>query len=107
MKKFLQYLKVLGPVILAMNPKTAPLATEISEAVEAAEATFGPGNGQTKLANVLSTVSESIDVYNGLNPAHPLDKTLTLQATTSGIATTIDAIKVVQGVKVGVPAPVL
>lgn len=101
-RRFLALVRMFGPLILAMNPKTAPFAGDITDAVESAERAFGSGKGGIKRDNVLAVISESIDVYNDLNLLHPLPKGDTLTAVDAGITTVIDAVKVIQGVKTAV-----
>lgn len=100
---FLDVLKVVAPIALAINPVTAPAAPFIGMAIHQAEVTFGPGAGPQKLEAARDLTSALISTHNRFNVEHQIDVPSVLDAFDGAVATTIDAVKVIQGVKQALP----
>lgn len=61
-----QLVAVVVKVALKGNPKTAPIADEVSAATAEAEQAFGPGTGAEKRAHVLQVAREAAQAVDEL-----------------------------------------
>lgn len=103
MHNFLSLLKLIAPIALSAIPQTRAAAPYITTAIEAAEETFGPGSGPDKLAHAKELTSVAILTHNAIRPGAPIDHDTAITAFDDAVKTTIDAVKVIQGVKQALP----
>lgn len=94
---FLHILKQVGPVILAANPATAPIAPIVVHAIAEAEAI--KGSGSEKKAHAMAIVRDAVTIAHGANVTGFEDPTLLLNTVSDGIDTTVGAVSIIAGTK--------
>lgn len=97
---FFHILETVGPKVLELNPKTAPIAGLVIHAIGEAEKI--KGSGTAKKAHAMATVTDAVTVAHGAGVKGFEDPTLLLQTVSDGIDTTVGAVKVIAGTKVAV-----
>jgi hypothetical protein len=97
-------LRVLGPAILALNPKTAALAPIVVAGIEVAESIPGK-KGPDKKAAVLEIVKLGAQGANAVAPREVVDVEATAAMVSDGIDVVIGAVNFVH--KLNPPAPPL
>lgn len=94
---FRDILERVGPVILASNPKTAPIAPVVVHAI--AEGHALQGSGAEKKAHAMAIVTDAVTVAHKANVKGFEDPTLVLETVSQGIDTVVDAARVIEGTK--------
>ena len=102
--KWQDILKILGPAILAINPRTAPIAPLVIAGIEVAEAIPGK-TGPEKKALVLELVRIGASGTNLVAQRDVINPTDTASVVGSGIDTVIGAINLVHRAQPAPPTP--
>lgn len=96
MKKWLDLMKMILPVVLAQNPKTAVVAPFVIEGIEAAEQLPG-AKGAAKAAHAKEIALAAIHAANAEAGRTVVDPDAVSEAIDSGIETGVAVVNVVHG----------
>lgn len=95
MKKWLGLVKVLAPIILtSVRPELAPIAGEISDAIEEAEQIKG-ARGPEKLQHVKNIANSAADVVNSAKKKEVINKEELNKAVENAVNTVVNAVNIV------------
>ncbi len=95
MKRFLQILAGIGPLILSLIPETAPFAGAIADAIGQVEAIPG-ATGPQKKAAALQIVTDGMTVANTVTGRVIADPPTLAGIVSQGIDTTVAAVNLIQ-----------
>lgn len=83
----------VAPMILAMNPATAPIAGVITAAIQSAQAIHGSATGAAKLAHVVEIAQDAATAVNIKAGKTVIDPAQIEVATSNAVAVIIAATK--------------